>query len=56
VQHVGGEILTAPTMDAHNTFENPQAIHPTAFTGASLDGGRVSLTLPAKSVIVLTLQ
>jgi alpha-N-arabinofuranosidase len=55
-QHVGGEILTAQAMDARNTFENPQAIQPTAFAGASLDAGRLSLTLPAKSVIVLTLQ
>src|SRR5205814_10346037 len=26
---VRGEILTAAAMDAHNTFDNPEAIHPT---------------------------
>jgi alpha-N-arabinofuranosidase len=55
-QHISGEILTAPTMDARNSFETPDAVHPTAFTGASLAGNTVSLTLPAKSVVVLTLN
>jgi alpha-N-arabinofuranosidase len=53
---VKGEILTAAALDAHNTFENPDAVHPTAFTSASLKGGKVSLTLPAKSVAVLSLE
>jgi alpha-N-arabinofuranosidase len=53
---VSGEVLTADAMDAHNTFENPDAIHPVAFGGAKLDGNKVSLTLPAKSVVVLKLQ
>jgi alpha-L-arabinofuranosidase len=40
-------------LDAHNTFENPDAVHPARFTGATLKGGKVSLTLPPKSIIVL---
>src|SRR5665213_2197080 len=55
-QSVTGEQLTAPAMDAHNTFEDPNAVHTTPFTGASVSGGVLSLTLPAKSVVVLTLQ
>ena len=51
-----GEVLTADAMDAHNTFENPEAIHPVVFNGAKLDGNKLSVTLPAKSVVVLTLQ
>jgi alpha-L-arabinofuranosidase len=43
-------------MDAHNTFENPEAIHPVVFDGAKLDGNKLSVTLPAKSVVVLTLR
>jgi len=54
--HVRGEILTAPAMDARNTFDAPDAVHPTAFTGASLAGGTLTATLPAKSVVVLTLN
>jgi alpha-L-arabinofuranosidase len=53
---VKGEVLTADAMDAHNTFEKPDAIHPVAFDGAKLDGNKLSVTLPAKSVVVLKLQ
>jgi alpha-L-arabinofuranosidase len=53
---VKGEILTSEAMDAHNTFEKPDAIHPVVFSGAKLAGDKLSVTLPAKSVIVLKLQ
>jgi alpha-N-arabinofuranosidase len=53
---VKAEILTASALDAHNTFENPDAVHPTRFTGASIKSGKVSLTLPPKSVAVLDLE
>jgi alpha-N-arabinofuranosidase len=55
-KQVGGSILTASAMDARNTFENPDAVRPAAFSGASLSGATLSLTLPAKSVVVLNLQ
>jgi len=53
---VKGEVLTAAALDAHNTFENPDAIHPTRLTGASIKSGKLSLTLPAKSVAVVNLE
>jgi alpha-N-arabinofuranosidase len=56
VSQVKGEVLTADVMDAHNTFEKPDAIHPVSFDGAKIDGNKLSLTLPAKSVVVLKLQ
>jgi alpha-N-arabinofuranosidase len=55
-RRVSGEALTAATMDAHNTFEAPDVVHPTAFSGAAIQGGSLSLTLPAKSVVVLRLE
>jgi alpha-L-arabinofuranosidase len=55
-QHVSGTILTASAMDARNTFENPNAVRPAAFSGASLAGATLSATLPAKSIVVLNLQ
>jgi alpha-L-arabinofuranosidase len=55
-KHVRGDVLTAASMDARNTFESPEAVRPTALTGASLKGGTLSLTLPAKSVVVLRLE
>lgn len=52
----GGDVLTAAAMDAHNSFDAPAAVTPRPFTGARLNGGRLSLTLPEKSLVVLTLR
>jgi alpha-N-arabinofuranosidase len=43
-------------MQAHNTFEQPAAVQPVAFTGARLSGGMLNVTLPSKSVVVLELR
>jgi len=51
-----GTLLTAAAMDAHNTFENPSAVQPVAFTAVSLNRGTVTLTLPPKSIVVLDLR
>jgi alpha-N-arabinofuranosidase len=53
---LSGEVLTADAMDAHNTFDKPDAVHPVAFTGAQLSGDKLTATLPAKSVVVLTIR
>ena len=53
---VAGRVLTAPAMNAHNTFEAPDAVQPAAFDEASLEGGTLEVTLPAKSVVVLALR
>jgi alpha-N-arabinofuranosidase len=53
---VAGRVLTAAAMNAHNTFEAPNAIQPTPFDGASLKGDTLDVRLPAKSVAVLTLS
>jgi len=50
-----GRILTSTLMDAHNTFENPEAIKPAAFN-AQAKGGKLSVKLPAKSVIVVAVE
>ncbi len=53
---VAGRVLTAPAINAHNTFAAPNTVQPAAFGGASLKGETLDLALPAKSVVVLTLQ
>jgi alpha-N-arabinofuranosidase len=53
---VSGRVLTASAINAHNTFDAPEAVKPAAFTGASVQGGKLTVTLPAKSVVVLELQ
>jgi alpha-N-arabinofuranosidase len=54
--HVSGRILTASAMDAQNTFDAPDTVRPQGFSGATTVGGKLSLTLPAKSVVVLELE
>jgi alpha-L-arabinofuranosidase len=53
---VGGSILSAETMDAGNTFAAPHTVEPRAFDNVHLSGSDLSLTLPAKSIVVLTLK
>ncbi|BBD96572.1 alpha-N-arabinofuranosidase [Sphingobium amiense] len=53
---VSGRILTASAMNAHNSFDAPETVRPAPFTGASVSGGALSVTLPPKSVVVLDLQ
>jgi alpha-N-arabinofuranosidase len=50
---VSGRVLTATGMNAHNTFEKPDAIQPSEFKGATLDKNGLKITLPAKSVVAL---
>jgi alpha-N-arabinofuranosidase len=52
---VAGRILTAPGLDAHNTFAAPDTVKPAAFTGATRTGDTLTVTLPARSVVVLAL-
>jgi alpha-L-arabinofuranosidase len=56
IKSVTGEVLTASTMNAMNTFENPNAIKPTSFSGYKLQGSQLTLSIPAKSVVVLELR
>jgi alpha-N-arabinofuranosidase len=53
---VSGRVLTADTMQAHNTFDAPETIQPTALKGLSLQGDTLTVTLPSKSVAVITLS
>jgi len=53
---VTGTVLTAEQMNAHNTFENPEAIKPAVFNGASINENIISISMPSKSVVVLTVE
>jgi len=50
-----GRVLTAATMQAHNTFESPDAVSPAPFSDFVLSAGSLAVTLPAKSVAMLEL-
>src|SRR6185295_16264317 len=51
VKSVTGEVLTDSRMNAMNTFDNPNAIKPTSFSGFKLQGSQLTLSIPAKSVV-----
>ena len=53
---VNGRILTAPTLQDHNTFENPEKIKPAAYNGATLSAGQLKVKVPPFSVVVLALK
>jgi alpha-N-arabinofuranosidase len=52
---VTGRVLTARSMNACNTFQSPHTVVPVQFDGVALNGTDLKITLPAKSVIALTL-
>jgi alpha-N-arabinofuranosidase len=56
VKDVTGRILTAPTLDAHNTFDQPNNVRLADFTKMKLKNNVVELKVPAKSVLVLRLK
>jgi alpha-N-arabinofuranosidase len=50
---ITGRILTADSIDAHNTFEEPEAIQPATFNRARLDGNQLTIEMPSKSIVTL---
>jgi alpha-N-arabinofuranosidase len=53
---VSGRIITAPAMNAVNSFDQPNNVVPQAFTGASVSADGLTVTLPPKSVVMLDLK
>jgi alpha-L-arabinofuranosidase len=53
---VTGRILTAQALDAHNTFDSPEAVKPAPFSGANLAGDTLTVVLPPKSVVMLDIR
>ena len=53
---VSGTILTTGNIDDHNTFEQPDKVKPADFSGARLVKGALKVTLPAKSIVTLSIR
>jgi alpha-N-arabinofuranosidase len=53
---VSGRVLHAGAMNAHNTFEQPEAVKPQPYTGAQLTADGLELMLPKMSVVALDLM
>jgi alpha-N-arabinofuranosidase len=56
IKSVSGEILTASAINAMNTFDQRKVVKPAPFSGYKLQGSQLSLSIPAKSVVVLELK
>jgi alpha-N-arabinofuranosidase len=54
LKELQGQILTAATMDAINTFDQPDSVRPATFKAPRARGEQVQLELPAKSLLVLS--
>ncbi|MCL6459154.1 MAG: alpha-N-arabinofuranosidase [Gorillibacterium sp.] len=53
---VSGTVLTTETLQAHNTFDQPEAVAPAPFTNFRYEDGNLIVQLPARSVVVLAVE
>jgi len=53
IKNVTGTILASPKLQDHNTFDNPTKIKPAVFKGFETKKGKLEITIPAFSVVVL---
>ena len=56
VAQASDAVLTAEKLDAHNTFEKPDQLKPTAFDGAQVVDGDLKVEMPPRSVVVLSVR
>ncbi len=50
-----GRILAHDSLQAHNTFADPEKVKPVAFTALEWNGDVLSATLPAASIVVIAI-
>ncbi len=55
-KRVSGRVLTSDAITAHNTFDNPEVVKPDSFDKFTLKDNLLTVTLPAKSVVVLEIN
>ncbi|MCX7872772.1 MAG: alpha-N-arabinofuranosidase [Verrucomicrobiae bacterium] len=56
ISEINGRVLTAETMNAHNTFENPNNVKSAEFKNFKIADKGFTVKLPSKSVVVLSLK
>ncbi|HEX9425595.1 MAG TPA: alpha-L-arabinofuranosidase C-terminal domain-containing protein [Pyrinomonadaceae bacterium] len=56
IRQVTGEVLTAPLINAMNTFDQQNLIKPAQFGSYKIQDSQRVLSVPPKSVVVLELQ
>lgn len=55
-KQVSGVILTSDNISDHNTFDNADKVQPQAFDKARISKGVLKVTLPAKSIVTLSIR
>jgi alpha-N-arabinofuranosidase len=55
-RRISAQLLTAPAMDSRNAFGAAEEVRPVPFGGARWSTGKLRVSMPAKSVVVLTLK
>jgi alpha-N-arabinofuranosidase len=53
---VSGKVLTSAKINDCNTFDKPNTVSVKDFNDAKLSGGRLTVTLPAKSLVMLEIE
>jgi alpha-L-arabinofuranosidase len=56
VSGISGRILAADSICSHNTFEKPNDVKPMSFDGFKSSKGKISVELPARSVVVMEIE
>ena len=56
LQSVSARVLTAPALDTHNTFAQPDAVTPQPFKNFRIEGKNLVVELPPRSVVVLAVE
>lgn len=55
-QKISARVLTADAITTCNTFTAPNTVVPKEFTGYQRSGDKLTVNLPAKSIVVLTIE
>jgi len=55
-KQVNGRILTSKSVADYNDFSNPNRVQPAEFNDAKIKKGVLSVKLPAKSIVVMTIK
>ena len=55
-KEITGKILTSEKMQDHNTFEKPNEVVAKVFNQFKIDGDKIFINMPPKSIVVLQIK
>jgi len=56
VKKVSGKVLTSAKLTDYNSFDKPETVGIKDFSDAKISGGKLNVTLPSKSVVMLEIE